>query len=68
MHMDRDQKQTLLEHAWRAEQSAVFMKEPIVRETMRAMAALYRDLATQIDELAEIKARARVLYYEEREP
>ena len=44
-------KQQFLEAAERAEKHASVAREPMVKETMLALAQLYRDLAIQIEEL-----------------
>jgi len=38
------------------------VREPAVKETMIALAELYRELARQLQELAELRKRARELY------
>jgi hypothetical protein len=60
--MDDSKKRRLLLRAEHAEKSAASVKEPGVKSTLEAMAALYRDLAKQVDELEEIKARTRSLF------
>jgi hypothetical protein len=63
--MENSRKQMLLERARHAEFRAKRVTEPGVQQTMLALAALYRNLAESVDELAELKARARALYYSE---
>ena len=62
MQMEYDRHETLIQRADHAEQSARRMQEPGVKETMFALAELYRELAKQLQELAELKERARKLY------
>jgi hypothetical protein len=38
------------------------MQEPTVKDTMKALAELYRELAKQLWELEELRERARKLY------
>jgi hypothetical protein len=51
MNVQCTRKQQFLEAADRAEKHASVVTEPIVKETMLALAHLYRDLAKQIEEL-----------------
>jgi hypothetical protein len=60
--MEYDREKILIQRAEQAEQSARRMQEPSVKETMIALAELYRDLARQLKELAELRERARQLY------
>jgi hypothetical protein len=60
--MEYDRGKILIQRAEHAEQSARRMQEPSVKETMIALAELYRDLARQLQELAELRERARQLY------
>jgi hypothetical protein len=62
MQMECDRKNILIQRAEHAEQRARRVQEPCVKETMIALAELYRDLARQLQELAELKERARKLY------
>jgi len=48
-------KQQFLEAAERAEKHALVATEPMVKDTMLALAQLYRDLAKQIEELEELR-------------
>jgi hypothetical protein len=56
-----DRKQLLLQWAERAEGKALRAKDPSVRDTFYTLAILYRDLAKQVAELEELKAKARLL-------
>jgi hypothetical protein len=56
--IERSRKHLLLERAERAEEIAFRSQHPSVQETMRSLAALYRDLARQVDTLAELKESA----------
>jgi hypothetical protein len=47
--------QQFLEAAKRAEQHASVVREPMVKETMLALAHLYRDLAKQMEELEALR-------------
>jgi hypothetical protein len=51
--------QQFLEAAKRAEQHASVVREPMVKETMLALAHLYRDLAKQMEELEALRGIAR---------
>jgi len=62
IQMEYDREKILIQRAEHAEQSARRMQEPSVKETMRALAELYRELARQLQELAELRERARNLY------
>ena len=62
MQMEYDRRETLIQRAEHAEQRARRMQEPTVKDTMKALAELYRELAAQLRELAELKERARKLY------
>ena len=62
MQMEYDREKILIQRAEHAEQSARLMQEPCVKETMIALAELYRELAKQLQELAELRERARNLY------
>jgi hypothetical protein len=48
-------KQQFLEAAERAEKHASVVREPVVKETMLALAHLYRDLAKQVEELEALR-------------
>ena len=48
-------KQQFLEAAERAEKHASVVREPVVKETMLALAHLYRDLAKQMEELEALR-------------
>ena len=48
-------KQQFLEAAERAEKHASVVTEPTVKETMLALAHLYRDLAKQMEELEALR-------------
>jgi hypothetical protein len=48
-------KQQFLEAAERAEKHASVVREPVVKETMLALAYLYRDLAKQMEELEALR-------------
>ena len=63
-------KQQFLEAAERAEKNASVAKEPMVKETMLALAHLYRDLAKQMEELEAIrrKLRSSILAHPEASP
>jgi hypothetical protein len=52
-------KVRLLKEADKAEAFADRSNEPSVKDTMLTLAALYRDLAIQIDELGNLRARLR---------
>jgi len=60
--MEYDRQEILIQRAEPAEQSARQAHEPAVKETMIALAELYRELARQLQELAELRKRARELY------
>jgi hypothetical protein len=60
--MEYDREKILIRRAEHAEQSARRMQEPCVKETMIALAELYRKLARQLQELAELRERARQLF------
>jgi hypothetical protein len=60
--MEYDRGKILIQRAAHAEECARRMQEPSVKETMTALAELYWDLAKQLQELAELKERARKLY------
>ena len=60
--MEYDRQEIFIQRAELAEQGARRTKEPAVKETMIALAELYRDLARQLWELAELRERARKLY------
>ena len=60
--MEYDRQEILIQRAEHAEQSARQVHEPAVKETMIALAELYRELARQLQELAELRKRARELY------
>ena len=62
MQTEYDRQETLIQRAEHAEQSAWRMQEPGVKETMKALAELYRELAKQLRELEELRERARKLY------
>ena len=62
IQMEYDREKILIQRAEHAEQSARRMQEPSVKETMRALAELYRELARQLQELAELRERARQLF------
>ena len=62
MQTEYDRQETLIQRAEHAEQSARQMQEPGVKETMKALAELYRELAKQLQELEEFRERARKLY------
>jgi hypothetical protein len=62
MQMESDRKKILIQRAKHAKQTARRVQEPRVKDTMIALAELYRELATQLEELAELKERARKLY------
>ena len=51
MNVQYTKKQQLLEAADRAATNAAVMTDPTVKETMRSLAELYRNLANQIEEL-----------------
>ena len=51
MNVQYTKKQQFLEAAERAEKHASVVREPMVKDTMLALAHLYRDLAKQVDEL-----------------
>ena len=55
MNVQYTKKKQFLEAAARAETNARVMTDPTVKETMRALADLYRDLAKQIVELEWLK-------------
>jgi hypothetical protein len=59
--MEYDRQEILIQRAELAEEGARRTKEPAVRETLIAFAELYRDLARQIRELAELRQRLRKL-------
>jgi hypothetical protein len=48
-------KQQFLEAAERAQKHALVVTEPAVKETMLALAHLYRDLAKQVEELEALR-------------
>jgi uncharacterized alpha-E superfamily protein len=48
-------KQPFLEAVERAEKHASVVREPMVKETVLALAHLYRDLAKQMEELEAIR-------------
>jgi hypothetical protein len=54
-------KQMLIQRAEIAQRKAARMKDPDVKETMRALAVLYQNLARQVDELSFLRERARRL-------
>jgi hypothetical protein len=60
--MEYDRQEILIQRAEHVEQSARRAQEPRAKETMIALAELYRDLARQLQELAELRERARKLY------
>ena len=60
--MEYDRQEILILRAEHAEQSARQVQEPAVKETMITLAELYRHLARQVKELAELRERARKLY------
>ena len=55
MNVQYTKKQQFLEAAERAEKHALVATEPMVKDTMLALAQLYRDLAKQIEELEELR-------------
>jgi len=59
--MEYDRQEIFIQRAELAEQRARRTKEPFVKETLIGLAELYRDLARQIRELAELRERARKL-------
>jgi hypothetical protein len=62
MQMEYDRDKILIQRAEHAEQSARQTQEPCVRDTMLALAELYRELARQLQELEKLRERARKLY------
>jgi hypothetical protein len=58
-----DTKQILIQRAELAEELAGRMKNEYAKETMHALAWLYRDLARQVDKLAELQQKARRLFH-----
>jgi hypothetical protein len=62
MQTEYDREEILIQRAELAEQSARRVQEPSVKDTMRALAELYRELAKQLQELEEFRERARKLY------
>ena len=62
MQSQTKQKELLLEAAAIAEKKADRVSEPNVRDTMLALAALYRDMAKQIDELEMLRISLRRNY------
>jgi hypothetical protein len=59
--MEYDRQEILIQRAELAEQGARRTNEPAVKETLIAIAELYRNLASQIWELEELKQRLRKL-------
>jgi len=55
--MEYDRQEIFIQRAELAEQRARRTKEPAVKETLIVIAELYRDLASQIRELEELKQR-----------
>ena len=62
MQREYDRGKMLIQRAEHAEQSARRMQGPSVKDTMIALAELYRELARQLQELAELRERARQLF------
>jgi len=62
MRMEYNREKILIQRAEHAEQRARRMQEPYIKDTMIALTELYRELARQLQELAELRERARQLY------
>jgi hypothetical protein len=58
--MEYDRWEIFIRRAEHAEQSARRVQDPAVKETMITLAEIYRHLARQVKELAELRERAKL--------